>query len=274
MAVASPTHTRDLARRVRAHAVRMVAAARASHIGSCLSIADMLAVLYGGFLRVAPGTRDAPDRDRLILSKGHAAAVLYAVLAERGFIQVEELATYCQEGSRLAGHASHHVPGVELSTGSLGHGLSVGCGIALAGKRDGQPYRVVVIVSDGECDEGSIWEAALFAPHHELDNLIVLVDFNRIQSFGRVEDVLRLEPFPSKWESFGWGVRRVDGHDHDALAKALADAPLVPGRPTVIVADTVKGKGVTFMEDKLEWHYRSPSSEQLELALKELGEEP
>jgi transketolase len=263
-------HTRALAARVRAHAATMVHRARASHVGSCFSCADVLAVLYGRVLRVRPAEPDWPDRDRLIVSKGHAAAAVYAVLAESGFFPTAELETYCRDGTRLAGHVSHAVPGVELSTGSLGHGLSVGCGMALAGKRDGAGYRVFVLLSDGECDEGSIWEAALFAPHHRLDNLVAVVDYNRIQSFGAVPDVLGLEPFADKWRAFGWAVVETDGHDHAGLADALSTVPPEAGRPTLVLAHTVKGKGVSFMEDTLAWHYRSPSDAELAAALEQL----
>lgn len=266
--------SRELARRIRSQALRMVAAARASHIGSCLSVADILAVLYADFLRIEADTPMAPGRDRLFLSKGHAAAILYAVLAERGFIERTELASYCRDGSRLSGHASHLVPGVELSTGSLGHALSVACGHALAAKREGAGHRLVVVMSDGECDEGATWEAALFAAHHQLDNLVAIIDFNHIQSFGRVDEVMALEPFEEKWQSFRWGTRRIDGHDHEKLSQALGEFPFEHGKPSVIIADTVKGKGVSFMEDRLEWHYRSPDPAQLDAALRELGEQP
>ena len=251
----------------------MVHKANASHVGTSLSMVDLLAVLYGGVLRVDPSRPDRPDRDRLIVSKGHGAAGLYATLAGCGFFPEDWLATYCADGARLAGHATHHgVPGVEISTGSLGHGLSVGCGMALAARRgDGTTaYRVFVIQSDGECDEGSVWEAALFAPHHRIENLVVVVDYNKIQSFGTVKEVLDLEPLAAKWRDFGWAVAEVDGHDHDALAAAFAATPLAPGKPTALIAHTVKGKGVSFMEDRLLWHYKSPSDAQLVEALAEL----
>jgi transketolase len=263
--------TRDLAARVRAQAARMVHRAKASHIGSCLSMADLLAVLYGRVLRIRPAEPDWPGRDRLLVSKGHAAAAVYAVLAETGYFPAEWLATYCQDGTKLAGHVTNSVPGVELSTGSLGHALSVGCGIAVAAKADAAGHRTFVILSDGECDEGSIWEAALFAPHHRLDNLVAVIDYNKIQSFGSVKEVLDLEPFAGKWRAFGWSVVEVDGHDHAALAEALGSVPREPGRPTAVLAHTVKGKGVTFMEDRLAWHYKSPSDAELAAALEQLG---
>jgi transketolase len=261
----------SLATRIRAHALRMTHWARSSHIGSCLSIADLLAVLYSGVLKVNPGQPDLPDRDRFILSKGHAAAALYAVLAERGFFPKEWLETFYQNGSRLPGHVTYGVPGVEVSTGSLGHGLSIGCGMALAGKHDGKSYRVFTLLSDGECDEGSTWEAALFAPHHRLDNLVAIIDYNKIQSFGRVKEVLDLEPFTAKWQSCNWGVREIDGHDVEAIENALCDVPFITGKPSCIIAHTVKGKGVSFMENDLAWHYQFPNDDQLRQALAELG---
>jgi transketolase len=262
--------TRARARRIREHALRMVHRANASHIGSGLSMADILAVLYGGVVRADPSDPRAPDRDRVILSKGHGAAAFYATLAEAGYFDVSLLETFCRNGSPLAGHVSHRVPGVDFSTGSLGHGLSLGCGVALGFKRDGKPGRAFVILSDGECDEGSTWEAALFGPHHALDNLVAIVDYNKIQSFGAVQEVLDLEPFADKWSAFRWNVQVVDGHDHAALAHAFAVVPTTPGRPSVIIAHTVKGKGVSFMEGNLLWHYRAPDGAQLEAAVEEV----
>jgi transketolase len=262
---------REFARRIRAHALRMVHAAGASHIGGCLSMADILSVLYTRIVRVDPANPQRPDRDRFVLSKGHATAILYATLAEAGFFPLNELDTYCRDGSILTGHVSHGVPGVEVSTGSLGHGLPIAIGMALAARSAGAGSRVFCLLSDGECDEGSNWEGALFAPHHKLDNLCVVVDFNKIQSFGTVAEVLSLDPFADKWRSFGWHVEEVDGHDVAALESVLSALPDALGRPVVVIAHTVKGKGVSFMEKKLEWHYRSPSDEQLALALAEVG---
>lgn len=263
---------KTLATQIRAHALRMVHRARSSHIGTSLSEADLLAVLYGGVLRIDSSRPDWPDRDRFILSKGHGCAAVYAALAEKGFFPKDWLDTYCQDGSCLSGHITHHgVPGVEASTGSLGHGLSIGCGIALAGRHDGRHYRVFVLLSDGECDEGSTWEAALFAPHHRLDNLVAIVDYNKIQSFGTVKEVLDLEPLAGKWQAFGWATREIDGHDLAQIEKALLSVPFESGRPSCIIAHTVKGKGVSFMEGQLAWHYKSPSNEQLSQALAELG---
>ncbi len=261
-----------LAARLRTHVVHMVHKANASHIGTCLSMADLLAVLYGQVLRVDPARPDLPDRDRFILSKGHGAAIVYAALAERGFFPRERLETYCQDGSNLSGHINHRgVPGVEVSTGSLGHGLSIGCGMALAGKHDGRPYRVFVMLSDGELDEGSNWEAILFAPHQHLDNLVVIVDYNKIQSFGSVAEVLELAPLADKWRAFRWAVREIDGHDYGQIENALTMLPIEPRKPTVIIAHTVKGKGISFMEGQLSWHYKSPDPEQLQQALAELA---
>jgi len=261
-----------LATQIRAHVLRMIHRARSSHVGTCLSIADLLAVLYGGILRVNPSQPDWPDRDRFILSKGHGCAAVYAVLAEQGFFPKEWLDTYYLDGSHLAGHITHHgVPGVEASTGSLGHGLSIGCGIALAGKHDKQPYRVFVLLSDGECDEGSTWEAVLFAPHHRLDNIIAVVDYNKIQSLGMVKEILNLEPLAEKWRAFGWAVQEIDGHNLEQIESALLSIPFRQGQPSCIIAHTVKGKGVSFMENQVDWHYNYPNAEQLRQALAELG---
>ncbi|HEV2495903.1 MAG TPA: transketolase [Terriglobia bacterium] len=262
---------KELATRIRRHALMMTHRARSSHVGTSLSMADILAVLYGRILRVDPANPRWPDRDRFILSKGHGAAAVYAALAELGFFSVNELDTFYQNGSALAGHITHNgVAGVEASTGSLGHGLAIGCGMALAGKRDARDYRVFVMLSDGECDEGSIWEAALFAPHHCLDNLVVIVDYNKIQSLDRVESTLALEPFAQKWRAFGWSVSEIDGHNVQEIEATLCAIPFDKTLPNCIIAHTIKGKGVSFMEDKVLWHYRAPSAEDLSRALKEL----
>ena len=262
---------KNLALKIRRHVVKMVHACRGSHIASSLSIADILAVLYGSTMNISSDDPQAETRDRFILSKGHAAAALYAALAESSFFPVEQLSTYAMEGSTLLGHASHEVPGVELSTGALGHGLPVGAGLALAAKRGGSGYRSFVLMSDGEMDEGSNWEAALFGAHHKLNNLIAIIDYNKIQSFGRVSDVLGLEPLADKWRAFGWAVMELDGHDVDALEKAFSRLQQEAEKPSVIIAHTVKGKGVSFMEDDLAWHYKPPNDDQLVEALRELG---
>lgn len=236
-------------------------------------MADILAVLYGAVLRVDPAAPKWPDRDRFILSKGHAGAGVYAALAERGFFPVDKLMDHYQDGSDLSGHVSHKGnPGVELSTGSLGHGLPVGAGMAFAAKLDDAKHRVVVMLSDGECDEGSNWEAALFAAHHGLQQLIAIVDYNKIQSLGPVVDTIGLEPFADKWRAFGWGVMEVDGHDHKALLSTLSSLPAQPGKPTCVLAHTVKGKGVSFMEHSVLWHYRSARGDELAAAERELIE--
>jgi transketolase len=267
---------KELARRIRRHALRMTSAGGSSHVGSALSCADLLAALYGaGGLRIDPEEPRHPDRDRLILSKGHAGAACYAALAESGFFPVEKLSTHYQDGSDLSGHVSHKgVPGVELSTGSLGHGLPVGAGMAYGAKLDGKSHRVVVILSDGECDEGSNWEAILFAAHHRLDNLVAIVDYNKIQSLAQVSETLGLEPFGAKWESFGWSVREVDGHDVEALRAAWEAVPFERGRPSCLIAHTTKGKGVSFMEGSVLWHYRTARGEEFDAALAELEVDP
>ena len=262
----------SVARILRAHAVRMVSRSRGSHLGSCLSMADIVACLYWHTLQIDPERPSWQERDRFILSKGHGAAIIYAALAERGFFPVEELETYCQFGSRLTGHITSGVPGVELSSGSLGHGLPVGCGMALAAKRERSSSRTFVVCSDGELDEGSNWEAVLFAPQHNLDNLLMIVDYNKIQSFGRVKEVLDLDPLAAKFRAFRWAVREVDGHNMQQLVEAFAAVPFEVGRPSAVIAHTIKGKGVSFMEDELAWHYKSPTEEQVTKALWELRE--
>ncbi|MFC1920710.1 transketolase [Chloroflexota bacterium] len=260
-----------LATRIRSHALRMTHRAGSSHIGGCLSVADLLAVLYGSIIHIDPSRPDLPDRDRFVLSKGHAAAAIYAVLAERGFFPPDWLDTFYLNGSHLPGHITKGVPGVEVSAGSLGHGLPISCGMALAGKCDGSSYRVFTIMSDGECDEGSTWEAALFAPHHHLDNLTAIVDYNKIQSFGTVQEVLDLSPLADKWQAFGWAVREIDGHNIEEIEESLLNVPFEKGKPSCIIANTVKGKGISFMENKLAWHYLPPGDEELRQALSELG---
>jgi transketolase len=264
-----------LANRIRIHALRMTAVGGASHIGSVFSCADILAVLYGdvlygGILNVDPSAPADPSRDRFVLSKGHAGAGLYAVLAERGFFPVEKLATHYQDGSDLSGHVSDQLPGVDLSTGSLGHGLSVAAGMAYTAALDHRLHRVFCLLSDGELNEGSSWEAILFAGHHGLDNLVAIVDYNRIQGLAPVSEVIDLDPLPEKWASFGWSVRVVDGHSHPDLSKTLAEPPFTPGQPSCLIARTTKGKGVSFMEDTVLWHYRIPRAAEFDAALDEL----
>ena len=259
------------AAQLRLHALRMVHQANASHIGGCLSMADILAVLFGKILKLDPQNVNWPERDRLIISKGHAAAIYYAALAEAGFFPVSWLGTYGQNDSQLAGHITKHgVPGVEFSAGSLGHGLSVACGMAMGLKHDKNPARVFTIISDGEMDEGSIWEAMLFAPQHKLDNLSVILDYNKIQSFGSVKEVLDLEPLADKWKACRWAVREINGHDLGEIEKVLSQTPFEKNKPSVIIAHTVKGKGVSYMENQLKWHYSAPDEKLYAQAVKEI----
>jgi len=263
--------TRALAKSIRIHALKMTSTGGGAHVGAVFSMADILAVLYGAILRVDPRAPTWPERDRFILSKGHAGAGVYAALAERGFFPVEQLSQHYSDGSLLSGHVSHKgIPGVELSTGSLGHGLSVGAGMAYGAKLDGKSHRVFVLMSDGECDEGSNWEAILFAAHHRLDNLVAIVDYNKIQSLATVAETLGLEPFTDKWRAFGWAVVELDGHEHIGLHEALAALPASPDHPTVIIAHTTKGKGVSFMENTVLWHYRIAKGDEFDRALAEL----
>lgn len=264
------TDTYEFARRMRRSALAMVHRARASHIGSALSISDIVAVLYGQVMSVAPNQPSWPERDRFILSKGHACVAVYAALAEAGFLTEQDLLTYGRDHSMLMNHISHKVPGVEFSTGSLGHGLSFGVGKALAAKRHRQDWRTFVLLSDGEWGEGSNWEACLFASHHKLDNLVAIIDYNKLQSLTTVAETLALEPLADKLRAFGWAVREVDGHDHAALQDALGSTPWTAGKPSALIAHTIKGKGVSFMENSVKWHYSSPNDEQLAKALAEL----
>jgi len=263
-------YLRDLSARVRAQVLVMAHKAKSSHIGSSLSVVDLLVALYDKIMHVDPYLPGLSSRDRFILSKGHACAAVYVILAEKGFFPKSWLDTYQEEGSRLPKHITHSVPGVEVSTGSLGHGLAIACGMSLAAKRDRQPSRVFAILSDGECDEGSTWEAALFAPHHRLDNLVAIVDYNKLQAFGRVKEVLNLDPLAAKWQAFGWSVLEIDGHSFPQILQTLSTIPFTAGKPSCVIAHTVKGKGVTFMENELSWHYRYPDDKELAQALGEL----
>lgn len=262
--------TIELARRIRRHAVEMTHRGKSSHVGSVLSMADIIAVLYGKILSFDVKNPKWPMRDRFVLSKGHAGAGVYAALAEVGYFETENLKTHYHDGSFLSGHVSHKgIPGVEFSTGSLGHGLPVAVGMAKAAQLDGSKHRVFCVLSDGECDEGSNWEAILFAAHHRLSQLVVIVDYNKLQSLGPVEETLQLEPFPEKWKSFGWLVQEVNGHAHDELERALSRNDTA-GKPLCIIAHTVKGKGVSFMENAVLWHYRTPQGEEYSQACREL----
>lgn len=258
-----------LAWKIRRHAIEMTHISHASHVASALSAADILAVLYSEILQVDPSKMQDPDRDRFVLSKGHAGVALYAALAETGFFPVEELSHYYADGSIFCGHVSHMVPGVEVSTGSLGHGIAVACGMAMAAKRTHCPYRVYTLTGDGECDEGIVWETALAANQYCLDNFTVIIDRNNMQALGQSENIIQLEPLADKWRSFGWEVIEVaDGNDHVQLRKALT-APF-NGKPKCIIARTKKGKGVSFMENDLLWHYRDPQGEFYDRAIEEL----
>ena len=270
MSTTTPNSTQELAFRIRTHALRMTSRGGGSHIGAIFSCADILAVLYGCIMHVDAAAPKSSTRDRFVLSKGHAGGGLYAVLAEQGFFPVEQLLTHYQDGSDLSGHVSHKLPGVDVSTGSLGHGLSIASGMAYAAKLKQANHRVFCLLSDGECDEGSTWEATLFAAHHELSNLIAIVDYNRIQGIAPISEVIELEPFAEKWRAFGWGVREIDGHDHKDLRTAFEAAPFVPGKPSCLIAHTTKGKGVTFMENTVLWHYRVPRGAEFDAALAEL----
>ena len=242
-----------------------------SHVASALSCADILTVLYFGILNVNPKNPTDPARDRFILSKGHAVAALYATLAEKGFFPKKELETFCQNGSMLPGHSTKDTaPGVEVSTGGLGHGLPMGVGMALAAKIDKKPHRVFVLIGNGECNEGSIWESAMFAAHHKLDNLVVIVDHNGQQGLGKSSDIINLEPLAEKWKAFGWKVLEIDGHDYNQLENNLKGSTFEKEKPMIIIAKTTKGKGVRFMEDDVLWHYRNPNEEQYKQALADL----
>ena len=264
---------KTLAWLIRRNGLEMTHISRGSHIGSVLSVAEIIAVLYTSVLNVDPKEPKKPDRDRMILSKGHAGSAVYAALTETGFFPVEQLKTHYANGSILSGHVSHKgVPGVEVSTGALGHGLGIGVGLALGAKMDKAEWRTYVVLGDGECDEGSVWESALQAAQYKLDRLIAVVDYNHMQSLATVDETLRLEPFEQKWKDFGWNAMSVDGHDTEALKAAFdrAKRNAGSGKPTVILAHTIKGKGVSFMENNILWHYRTPQGEEYEEALKEL----
>ena len=250
----------ELAWKIRRHGIEMTHLSGGSHIGAILSAADILAVLYAEVLRYDPEQPKWEERDRMILSKGHGGAAIYAALAESGFFPVEELKTHYQNGSRLSGHVSHHLPGVDFSTGSLGHGLSAAAGMAYAIKKDGRKPKVYVVLGDGECDEGSVWEAALFAAHFRLDNLIAVVDHNHMQSLDFCENTLELEDFGAKWKAFGWNVTEINGNSHEELRQAFREAGKEEEkhRPTVIIANTIKGYGISFMQNDILWHYRFP----------------
>jgi transketolase len=261
-----------IARRVRATVIELSHRGRSPHLGSCLSCVDVLVAAYFDALDLEPALAADADRDRFILSKGHAAPALYATLCERGFFGRELLERYNRDGEVLAEQPSPGcVPGMEAATGSLGHGLPLGAGMALAARIHRRPYRVFVLMSDGECNEGSVWEAAMFAPANRLGNLCTVVDYNRWQATGRTDEILALAPLADKLRAFGWRTLEVDGHDVGALSEALRSVDAASARPTAIVAHTVKGKGVSFMEDDNNWHYRIPTADEVAAAQAELG---
>jgi transketolase len=261
----------DLVKEVKTACLQLAHNANASHLGGAFSIADVLSVLYSDILAFNCLDPTWPERDRVFYSKGHASTAYYATLKQVGFFDEEALHSFSKNGSFFTTHVNHKVPGVELSTGSLGHALSVACGVALAGKRKNAGWQVYAILSDGELNEGSNWEAILFAPHHKLNNLTLIIDYNGIQSLGSVAEVLELKPLKQKFESFGWHVIEIDGHNHTEIQHCLRkENSLKIERPKVIIAHTVKGNGIDFMEHNLAWHYKSPDKEQLKIALAQI----
>lgn len=260
----------DVASRIRAKLVEMSHRAATPHLGSSLSCVDSVVAAYWGAMRIDPSRPSDPDRDRFVFSKGHAATTLYAALAYRGFFPAEDLDHYAEDGSLLGEHPSPHLPGIEVAAGSLGHGLSQGLGMALAGRLQGRDFRVYVQMSDGECNEGSVWEAAMFAAAQRLDRVVAVVDYNKWQATGRSNEVLALHPLRAKWEAFGWSACEVDGHDMAALVELLRNVPDGTGKPVAVVAHTIKGKGVSFMQDDNNWHYRIPTADEVARARQEL----
>jgi transketolase len=257
---------------IRGRVVEMCHASSSAHLGSSLSCIDVLTAAYWHVLRIDPKNPADPLRDRFILSKGHAAMAIYATLAMRGYFPEAELDTYNQDNGRLAEHPpANLLPGVEAATGSLGHGLPIGIGMAVAGRIKGQSYRVYALMSDGENNEGSVWEAAMFAAAQKLENLCIIVDYNKWQATARSNETLMLAPLREKWAAFGWDAHEINGHDVGALAAAMSNIPNGSGRPVALIAHTVKGKGVSFMEDDNNWHYRAPTAEEVVKARKELG---
>ena len=262
------------AQAIRRHILTMITEAKSGHPGGSLSAADILAVLYFAEMKVDAERPDDPDRDRFVLSKGHAAPVLYAALAEKGFFPSSELKGLRKINSMLQGHPDMKgTPGVDMSTGSLGQGISAACGMALAAKIDGKGHRVFALLGDGELEEGQVWEAAMFAAHYKLDNLTAFVDCNGLQIDGPVTEVMSPLPVPDKWRAFNWNVIEIDGHDYEAIFDAIQCAKTVQGRPTVIVASTIKGKGVPKMENVVDWHGKAPSREECDSFLQDLAKE-
>ncbi|WP_214630202.1 transketolase [Paenibacillus agaridevorans] len=266
-------HLQLKAVQIRMDLLRMIHKAKSGHTGGSLSNTDIVTALYYRVMNIAPRRPKDPDRDRFIASKGHAVESLWCILADLGFFPKEELDTFGQFGTRLIGHPNNKVPGIEMNTGALGHGLAISVGMALAAKRDNKRYRVYCLMGDGEQAEGSVWEAAMAGAHYKLDNLIGIVDRNRLQISGTTENVMGLDPLDEKWAAFGWNVVALDGNDMGALVEALEAAPAAPGKPTLILADTVKGKGISFAENVPHWHHHVPSTEELDRALAELSAE-
>lgn len=266
-----PRKLTEISKKVRRQVLKMIYETRSAHLGSSLSSVDILVSLYFGILNTDPSYPAMPERDRFLMSKGHGCPAWYATLYERGFIDQEILSGFAVDGGSLE-HHPNKMPayGIDFSSGSLGHALSVACGICTGAKYRNEDYHTFVLMSDGETQEGSVWEAAMFAAQHNLDHLVAIVDYNKIQALGRTDEVISLEPIEDKWRAFGWHVTRVDGHDIGQLCRVLDKDSLFPGQPNMIIADTLKGKGVSFMEDKLLWHYRCPSEEEYLKALEEL----
>lgn len=261
-----------IAKELRKAILKTICNGGGGHIPASLSIVEILTVLYHRILNIDPAKPKDAERDRFILSKGHAGVALYAILAQKNFFDPSILNTFGKVGTILGGHPDmHKVPGVEASTGALGHGFPFGVGIALAAKLQKKAYRVFVLLGDGECQEGSIWEAALFAPQHKLDNLTVIIDNNKFQAMDSLEKIISLDPLSDKWKAFNWEVRQVNGHNFKELEAALKDVPFSPGKPSLLIANTVKGKGVSFMENSAIWHYRMPNTEETKIICGELG---
>ncbi|WP_315080244.1 transketolase [uncultured Clostridium sp.] len=264
----------EISKLIRKDIVTMLTESASGHPGGSLSIADIMSVLFFNEMNIDPKNPKNPDRDRFVLSKGHAAPALYSALARKGYFDVEELNTLRKIGSRLQGHPNmNDLPGIDMSTGSLGQGISAAVGMALAGKLDNKNYRVYTILGDGELEEGQVWEASMSAAHYKLDNLTAFVDYNGLQIDGNISDVMNPAPIDKKFEAFGWNTLIIDGHDYDQILDAIEKAKNIKGQPTVIVCKTVKGKGVSFMENQAGWHGTAPSVEQCDQALKEIGGE-
>ena len=255
---------------IRQEVIKLIYHAKTGHTGGALSSTDIMTALYYSEMTLDSKDPDMKGRDRFVLSKGHSVEPLWSILADKGFIDHEELKTFSAFGTRLIGHPNNKVPGVEMNTGSLGHGLPVACGMAMAAKMDHGDYRVYTLMGDGEQAEGSVWEGAMFAGYYKLDNLVAIVDRNGLQISGPTESVMGLEPFPDKWQAFGWHVISIDGNDMEAILTALKMARTIKGKPTVIIASTIKGKGVSFIENKVNWHHHVPTLEEFDLAMEEL----